>query len=91
MVYKGLQRPLVFKNLKGKYIGWGAGIAVGSFVVCIIMGNVFSIVAGLISLLVSFAGGISIILFKQRQGLYDRDAQAGCYIVRKLIRGKWNL
>ena len=35
-VYKGLQRPLVFKNLKGKFIGWGAAALITSFLLCVV-------------------------------------------------------
>ena len=35
-VYKGLQRPLVFKNLKGKFIGWGAAALITSFLLCVL-------------------------------------------------------
>lgn len=90
-VYKGLQKPLVFKNLKGKYIGWAAAAVVLSFILCIIIGNVFDVVYGLIALIAFSVLGVGLVLFKQSKGLHDRDPKTGIYIVRRIVRGNLNL
>lgn len=90
-VYKGLQKPLVFKNLKGKYIWWGAGVMICSFLLCVLVGNLLSIVYGMVTLILTFLLGMGLVLYKQGQGLHNRDAQTGCYIVRRIIRGKLDL
>ena len=86
-VYKGLQRPLVFKNLKGKFIGWGAAALITSFLLCVLVGNL----VGMVTLIVSFVLSMSFILYKQSQGLHSRDSGAGYYIVRRIVRGKLDL
>ena len=52
-VYKGLQRPLVFKNLKGKFIGWGAAALITSFLLCVLVGNLVGVLFGMVTLIVS--------------------------------------
>ena len=52
--YKGLQKPLVFKAFKGKYIYWGIGILVGSLVLGIIVVVAVSMLVGAIV----FIGGM---------------------------------
>ena len=88
-VYKGLQRPLVFKNLKGKFIGWGAAALITSFL--LLVGNLVGVLFGMVTLIVSFVLSMSFILYKQSQGLHSRDSGAGYYIVRRIVRGKLDL
>ncbi len=90
-VYKGLQRPLVFKNLKGKFIYWGAGGALLSFLLCVLIGNIFSVIYGLVALLITFVATMAFILYKQSQGLHNKECKAGTFIVRRIIRGKMDL
>ena len=60
-VYKGLQRPLVFKNLKGKFIGWGAAALITSFLLCVLVGNLVGVLFGMVTLIVSFVLSMSFI------------------------------
>ena len=90
-VYKELQRPLVFKNLKGKFIGWGAAALITSFLLCVLVGNLVGVLFGMVTLIVSFVLSMSFILYKQSQGLHSRDSGAGYYIVRRIVRGKLDL
>ena len=65
-VYKGLQRPLVFKNLKGKFIGWGAAALITSFLLCVLVGNLVGVLFGMVTLIVSFVLSMSFILYRVR-------------------------
>ena len=80
-IYKGLQRPLVFKFLTGKFIYW----ALGSIIAGIVGG-------GLISVFISsFAGVVAMVaislpllfytISKQKQGLHSKKREFGIYIV----------
>ena len=57
-VYKGLQRPLVFKAFKGKYIYWGIGILVGSLVLGIIIVVTVSMLVGAVVFIGGMVGGL---------------------------------
>jgi len=76
-VYKGLQKPLVFKTFKGKYIYWAAGGVLGAFVLCILFCLLVSYAAGGIALI---AGIISVFAFvdkKQKGGIHSKSKVIG--------------
>jgi len=83
-VFKGLQRPLEFKGLRGRYIWWGAGTLAGSLLGSMIV-NVF---AGFTPSLIFFAvvagfGGVSV-LVKQRRGLHSKRIEKGIFVVTRI-------
>jgi hypothetical protein len=69
-VYKGLQKPLIFKGFKGKFIYWGVG--------CLLAGLVFGaltmvLVSGWLGALVLIGfivGGLFYIAGRQKKGLH---------------------
>ena len=79
--YKGLQKPLVFKFLKGKYIYWALGILVGSMILGIVTIVAISNIIGIFVLLGGMGGGIVYITNKQKKGLHKKDSSKGIYII----------
>lgn len=80
--YKGLQKPLVFKMFKGRFIYIALGILVGAVLVAMIVSIVWSLVVGLITLLIGAIGGLAFALLKQkRDGLYRKNKQQGVFII----------
>lgn len=79
-MYKGLQRPLEFMGLQGRYITWAAitaGVGILGFML------VYAFAGFLIALgfaVVSISGGIGLIMVKQRKGLYTKKSDKGIYI-----------
>ena len=70
-VFKGLQRPLEFMGLRGRYIYWAAvtaGCAILSFIVVY---SLLGFVVGLVVLTVIAAVGIALIILKQMKGLHS--------------------
>jgi uncharacterized membrane protein YoaK (UPF0700 family) len=80
-IYKGLQRPLVFKMFKGRFIYWGLGSLVGGLVAGIIIGSVVSSLAGLIAMLVVSLPLLLYTIEKQKKGLYDKKTDEGVFII----------
>lgn len=79
-VFKGLQKPLEFLGLQGRYIYWAAAAA-GSAIVGFIIGYcLFGIVAGLIILVVSTGIGAALIMVKQRKGLHTKKTDKGVFV-----------
>ena len=79
-VFKGLQRPLEFLGLQGRYIYWAAGSA-GASIAGFIAGYCLAgFVAGLAILAVLASAGAALILFKQRKGLHSKKDGRGIYI-----------
>lgn len=81
-LFKGLQRPLEFFGLQGRYIYWAAA-AVGSAVVGFILSYIIvGFVTGLILLVLSLAVGAAIIVIRQRKGLHTKKDEHGIFIYR---------
>lgn len=82
-VFKGLQKPLEFMGLQGRYIYWGAGAA-GSAIVGFILGYCFfGFVIGLITLVAAIGIGAALIMVKQRKGLHTKKSDKGVFIYAK--------
>ena len=80
-VYKGLQRPLIFKSLKGKFIYWGMGCMLAAFIVGILLSTLVRPVAGIIGLIFIGLGGMHFIHQKQKKGLHNKTKSKGTYII----------
>lgn len=79
-LYKGLQRPLVFKVFKGKFIYWAMGSVLAGIVGGGLIGAFVSQLLGLTSMV-----GISVPLLlytlnKQKQGLYSKRKDFAIFI-----------
>lgn len=82
-VFKGLQRPLEFLGLQGRYIAWAAataGIAILGFVIVYIATN---FIGGLIfcTLALAFGGGKTFLCM--RKGLHTKNEEKGIFILSR--------
>ena len=73
-MFKGLQKPLEFMGIQGRYITWAA--ILGFIIVYCLLG----FVAGLIVLAVSLLAGAALIFFKQKKGLHTKKEDHGVFI-----------
>ena len=79
-IFKGLQKPLEFMGIQGRYITWAA-IAVGGAILGFIIAYcIFGFVVGLIVLAVSLLAGAALIFFKQKKGLHTKKEDRGVFI-----------
>ena len=89
-IYKGLQRPLVFRSFKGKFIYWGVGSLLAGLVLGALTMSLINMWLGAIVLAGSIVGGLLYVAAKQKQGLHPRTRSSGIYIhsphFRKLNR-----
>lgn len=79
-VFKGLQKPLEFMGLQGRYIFWAAGAIGGSIVGFIIAYLLIGFIAGLIVLAVVAGGGAILIFVKQKRGLHSKKIDKGVFV-----------
>ncbi len=79
-VFKGLQKPLEFLGIQGRYIYWAAGAAGGAIVGFIIGYCVLGFLAGLIVLVVAIGTGAGLIMVKQRKGLHSKKTDKGIFV-----------
>lgn len=77
-LFKGLQRPLEFMGIQGRYIYWAAatiGIAIVGFIIAYCVAG---FVLALIVLSVTVTSGVGLILFKQRKDCTANGRNVGC-------------
>lgn len=90
-IYKGLQKPLVYKGFKGRYMYWAIGFVILGLVLAGLIGAVFNLIAGVIIMAAVTGGGIYYTSRKQRKGLYDKKRDKGIYVFQINLRGIRNV
>ena len=79
-LFKGLQRPLEFMGIQGRYIYWAAGAIGGAIVGFIVAYCLSGFLAGLIVLVAALGCGAALILLKQRKGLHSKKNDKGVFV-----------
>jgi hypothetical protein len=79
-IYKGLQRPLVFRGFKGKFIYWGVGSLLGGLVLGALTMSLINMWLGAMVLIGSIVGGLLYIASKQKKGLHEKSRASGIYV-----------
>ena len=79
-MFKGLQKPLEFMGIQGRYIYWAAGAIGGAIVGFILAYCLIGFVAGLITLVAALGTGAALIFLKQRKGLHSKKEDKGIFI-----------
>jgi hypothetical protein len=79
-LFKGLQRPLVFKMFKGKYIYWAMGSIVTGIVVGGVISATISSVIGILSMAGISAPLLLFVIAKQKKGLHSKYTFKGILI-----------
>lgn len=83
-VFKGLQKPLEFMGIRGRFLTLAA-VAIGvSFVGFIVFSIALGKLAGFIAMLVMAAAGQATIFVKQRGGLHSKKRAKGIYIYKNI-------
>ena len=83
-VFKGLQKPLEFMGIRGRFLTFAAGAIGFSFVGFIIFSIIMGKLAGFIAMLVIAITGLITIYIKQRSGLHAKKRKKGIFIYRDL-------
>lgn len=84
-VYKGLQKLLIFKGFKGKFIYIGASCIIAGLLLCAVMSMLLSFIWGGITLIVVMFGGLSITAMLQKKGLHNKDNRKGEFIITRTV------
>jgi len=80
-VYKGLQKPLIFKGFKGKYIYWGLGFLLAGLVSGALTMSLISMWLGAIVLVGTVTGGLLFTAAKQKGGLHTKNRSSNIFIL----------
>lgn len=86
-VYKGLQQPLVFKHLKGRYIYWGLASVLTGFISAIILSITVNFMMGFIGLLAVSFSGLLYTNSRQKKGLHAKTKSIGVFIIPTKFNG----
>ena len=79
-LFKGLQKPLEFMGIQGRYIYWAAG-SVGGAVLGFILAYCFlGFIAGLVTLAISLLVGAALVFVKQKKGLHTKKEERGVFV-----------
>ena len=79
-MFKGLQKPLEFMGIQGRYITWAACAVGGAIIGFITVYSIIGFVAALIVLAVSLSTGAILIFLKQKKGLHTKKEDHGVFI-----------
>jgi len=80
-VYKGLQKPLIFKGFKGKYIYWGLGFLLAGLVFGALTMSLINMWLGAVVLIGSVVGGLLFTAGKQKGGLHSKSRNSNILIL----------
>lgn len=83
-VFKGLQKPLEFMGIRGRFLTLAAGAVGVSFVGFIMFSIALGKLAGFIAMLVMAVAGLVTIYIKQRGGLHNKKRHKGIFIYKGL-------
>lgn len=72
-VYKGLQKPLIFKGFKGKFIYWGIASLLSGLVFGALTMTMINMWLGALVLIGCVVGGMVFTAGKQKGGLHDKS------------------
>jgi hypothetical protein len=79
-MFKGLQRPLEFMGLQGRYITWAAITATVGILGFMIVYALTGFLIGLAFAVVAISAGFGMIIIKQRRGLHSKKTDKGIFI-----------
>lgn len=83
-VFKGLQRPLEFMGIRGRFLTYAAGAIGISFVGFIVFSILLGKLAGFIAMLVLAVAGLITIYVKQRSRLHAKRHDKGIFVYQSL-------
>lgn len=87
-VYKGLQKPLIFKGFKGKFIYWGiASLLVGLVAGALVM-SLINMWLGAFVLVGCITGGLLYTASRQKGGLHSKKRNTNILIINHYGRKK---
>jgi len=78
-VYKGLQKPLVYRGFAGKFIYWGiasllAGLVFGALAIALL-----NMLFGVFVMAICIGGGLMYTASQQKKGLHQKSRATGIY------------
>ena len=67
-LYRGLQKPLVFKSFRGRYIYWGLGSILTALLSAMVLFSTTNLMTGLITMTLVLGSGLGYTAYRQQRG-----------------------
>lgn len=83
-ILRGLQKPLEFLGLQGRYITWAAITAGASILGFVLVYVVAGFLFGLLFAAITICSGLATILLKQHKGLHSKRSDRGVFVYANL-------
>ena len=83
-VFKGLQKPLEFMGIRGRFLTFAAGAIGLSFVGFIIFSIILGKLSGFIAMIIIAITSLVTIYIKQRSGLHAKKRHRGIFVYKDL-------
>jgi hypothetical protein len=80
-VYKGLQKPLIFRGFKGKFIYWGLGFLLAGLVLGSVTMSLVNMWVGALVLIGAIVGGLLFTASRQKGGLHSKGRNSNILIL----------
>ncbi len=85
-IFKGLQRPLEFMGLQGRYITWAAITAAVGILGFMLVYAMAGFIIGLAFAVIAISCGAGLIIVKQRRGLHSKKSDKGIFIYATMTK-----
>jgi len=84
-VFKGLQKPLEFMGIRGRFLYIAAATIGGSFLGFLLISLALGNLAGFIGMVIIIGVGLISIYIKQRSGLHNKKRDRAIFVYKNLI------
>lgn len=84
-IYKGLQKPLEFMGIRGKFLAYAAGSVALGFVTFLAVSFIADKLLGILAMIVVIGAGLGLIYLKQKDGLHSKKKYRGKVVYNSLF------
>lgn len=85
-VFKGIQKPLEFMGIRGRFLMFAAATIGMSFLGYIVAAIFMGKLAGFIAMVVIAGVGLASIYIKQKEGLHNKRRDRGIFIYKSVYK-----
>lgn len=85
-IYKGLQKPLIYRGFQGKFIGWGIASLVIGVVLGGLIGSLTSMILGGVITISVVVLGLFITSQQQKKGLHSKTRYIGIFQISNSLK-----
>lgn len=85
-VFKGLQKPLEFMGIRGRFLGIAAATIGVTFIIYLALAALLGQMTGIVTALVCLGTGLVTIYIKQKSGLHAKRKYRGIIIYHHIFK-----